>query len=562
MEGTSKTETLQHENTSGYVWYAGIYARLSVDNHGRKNESIDTQIEIAEEYIRKSDNIMLVGCYTDLGKTGTNFQRDGFDKLMADIRRHKITCVIVKDFSRFGRNYIETGNYIEKIFPFFNVRFISVSDGYDSHRAQGENDALSVHLKNIVNELYARDCAQKVRAIKKSKLKQGCYVGGIPSYGYNARWVDGKKILFPEEGTSDIVRKIYEMYDGGRGICSIISWLYGKKVHRPSEYRQTGHVYCVEGEDLKQWPGQTIRTILTNYVYIGALIQIRAGEKIYRSGQKRDIEPDEVIMIEHAHEPIVGEEIFYRIACKIEEKHKMELQKKGLPKDILPKDNYQGLIYCGECGKKLKRIRTSNAKSYKVSVRTYSYGCPDIQRADSHKCGSNFISLNTVNRIVLETIRKELDLSGIRMKTLVDFNRKQGERREREAEIRRRKIKACIHDIDIKMSSQYMQYRAGKIDKDVFLNIKTNGEREKNDLLKEVARQDSEKERIRKDVDAMDQFIRSLWKGKNSTVLDGQALRCLVKRITVYKGRRVEVVFHFSKELPCSIKKECIADEK
>lgn len=125
------------------IWNAGIYARLSVDNHNRKNESIDTQIDVAKEYIRKSENIVLAECYTDLGKTGTNFEREGFERMMVDIRRHKINCVIVKDFSRFGRNYIETGNYMEKIFPFFNVRFISVSDGYDSHRAQGENDVLA-----------------------------------------------------------------------------------------------------------------------------------------------------------------------------------------------------------------------------------------------------------------------------------------------------------------------------------------------------------------------------------------------------------------------------------
>lgn len=549
MAGISKKKTLQCENESECVWNAGIYARLSVDNHGWKNESIDTQIEIAKEYIRKSDNIILVGCYTDLGKTGTNFDREGFDKLMADIRRHKITCVIVKDFSRFGRNYIETGNYLEKIFPFFNVRFISVSDGYDSHRTQGENDVLAVNLKNIVNELYARDCAQKVRIIKNSKLKQGCYVGGIPSYGYYAKWVDGKKVLFPEEGTSDIVRKIYELFDGGRGIQSIILWLYEQKVHRPSEYKQTGHVYCVEGETLKQWSDQTIRTILTNYVYIGTLIQIRAGEKIYRSGQKRDIEPDEVIMIEHTHEPIVGEEIFYRIACKIEEKRRIELQKKGLPKDALPEDNYKDLIYCGECGRKLKRIGTSNTKSYKVSVKTYSYGCPDIQRIDSQKCDSHFISLNAINRIVLETMRKEFNLSGIRMKTLLDFNRKQGERGEKEIEKRARKIETRIQDIDIEMSSQYMQYRAGRIDKDAFVNIKTNREMQKNNLLQEMSGQAIEVQRIRKEVDVMDQFIRSLWKGKNGTVLDRQALRCLVKRITVYKNRHVEIVFNFSKEL-------------
>ena len=186
MARTSKKakETVLPARPAECIWNAGIYARLSVDKHGRKNESIDTQIEIAKEYIGKSENIVLAECYTDLGKTGTNFEREGFEKLMADIRRHKINCVIVKDLSRFGRNYLEAGNYMEKIFPFFNVRFISVSDGYDSHRTQGENDALAIHLKNVVNELYARDCAEKVRTMKRSKMEQGCYVGGVPSYGY------------------------------------------------------------------------------------------------------------------------------------------------------------------------------------------------------------------------------------------------------------------------------------------------------------------------------------------------------------------------------------------
>ena len=259
----NKQETLQPKQPPS-ICKAGINARLSVDNYDKKNESIDTQIEIAKEYVRQSENITLVDCYTDLGKSGTNFEREGFGRLMTDVRRHKINCVIVKDFSRFGRNYIETGNYMEKIFPFFNVRFISITDDYDSHRTEGENDTLTVNLKNIVNELYARDCAEKVREIKKSKLKQGCYVGGIPAYGYYGKWIDGKKVLFPEEGTSDVVREIYELFDGGNTIREIISRLYDKRVHRPKDYQSTGHVYCEEGEMLRQWSDQTIRTILTN----------------------------------------------------------------------------------------------------------------------------------------------------------------------------------------------------------------------------------------------------------------------------------------------------------
>lgn len=549
MARTSKKakETRLSARPAECIWNAGIYARLSVDKHDQKNESIDTQIEVAKEYIGKSENIVLAGCYTDLGKTGTNFEREGFEKLMADIRRHKINCVIVKDFSRFGRNYIEIGNYMEKIFPFFNVRFISVSDGYDSHRTQGENDVLMIHLKNVVNELYARDCAEKVRAIKRSKMEQGCYVGGIPSYGYYGRWINGKKVLFPEEGACDVVRKIYHLFDEGKGIRQIISWLYEQHVHRPSEYKRVGHVYSEEGELLKQWSDQTIRTILTNPVYIGTLVQIRAGDKIYRNGERHHIEPDEVAAVEHAHEPIISEDLFYRVSTKIEEKRKTELLKKRMPEDTLPEDIYKDLIYCGECGGKLRRICGLNKKSYQVSIRSYSYGCPNIQRIDALKCDSHFISFHAVNRIVLETLRKEFHLSGVRMKTLADYNRKQAEQKEKNAEKRKGDIQARIQDLDIEMSSIYIQYRAGRIDKEAFLNLKVNREKEKSNLMMELSKQEINVQHIRKEAEEMNHFIRCLWKGKGSAELDSQAVRYLVKKITVYKDRRVEILFHFGK---------------
>ena len=437
---------------------------------------------------------------------------------------------------------------MEKIFPFFNVRFISVSDGYDSHRIQGENDVLAIHLKNVVNELYAKDCAEKVKTIKRSKMEQGCYVGGVPSYGYHGRWINGKKVLFPEEGASDVVRKIYHLFDEGEGIRQIISWLYEQHVHRPSEYKRVGHVYSEEGELLKQWSDQTIRTILTNPVYIGTLVQIRAGDKIYRNGERHHIEPDEVVTVEHTHEPIISEDLFYRVSTKIEEKRKAELKKKRLPEDTLPEDIYRDLIYCGECGGKLRRICGLNRKSYQVSIRSYSYGCPNIERIDALKCDSHFISFHALNRIVLETLQKEFHLSGVRMKTLVDYNRKQAEQKEKNAEIRKGDIQARIQDLDIEMSSIYIQYRAGRIDKEAFLNLKVSKETEKSNLIMELSKQEINVQHIRKEAEEMNHFIRCLWKGKDSTELDSQAVRCLVKKITVYKDRRVEILFNFSKE--------------
>ena len=152
------------------MYSVGIYARLSVDakcmacEQARKNESIETQIEIAKAFVKSQSDMMIFDCYSDIGKTGTNFEREGFERMMRDVRTRKIDCIIVKDLSRFGRNHIETGNYIEKIFPFMGVRFIAVTDNFDSMNISGQNEALGVNLKNLVNEMYARDIALKVKS--------------------------------------------------------------------------------------------------------------------------------------------------------------------------------------------------------------------------------------------------------------------------------------------------------------------------------------------------------------------------------------------------------------
>ena len=159
----------------GKIYHVGIYARLSVDTDERKNESVETQVEIAKGFIDQQKDMIIYDTYVDLGKTGTNFEREGFERMMRDVRMRKIDCIVVKDLSRFGRNHIETGNYIEKIFPFMGVRFIAVTDNFDSMNISGQNETLSINLKNLVNEMYARDIAVKSKASKRLKWEQGSY---------------------------------------------------------------------------------------------------------------------------------------------------------------------------------------------------------------------------------------------------------------------------------------------------------------------------------------------------------------------------------------------------
>ena len=174
------------------VCMAAIYARLSVDSDEKKSESIETQVTLIKEFIQKHNEnpdreyeIAVYDIYSDLGKTGTNFDRPGFERMMNDVRAGKINGILVKDFSRFGRNYIETGNYLEKILPFMKVRFVSVCDNYDSYAPDAKNQELSMNIKNLVNDAYAKDISAKERAAKRIAQKNGEYVGSTAPYGYS-----------------------------------------------------------------------------------------------------------------------------------------------------------------------------------------------------------------------------------------------------------------------------------------------------------------------------------------------------------------------------------------
>ena len=185
------------------VYRAAIYARLSVDTDERKSESIETQIVLIKEFIQKHNaeehkeyELVIYDIYSDLGKTGTNFERAGFERMMNDVREGKINCILVKDFSRFGRNYIETGNYLEKILPFMKVRFISVCDHYDSFAPDAKNQELSMNIKNLVNDAYAKDISEKERAAKRIAQKNGEYVGSTAPYGYRCKKIGGDMQLW------------------------------------------------------------------------------------------------------------------------------------------------------------------------------------------------------------------------------------------------------------------------------------------------------------------------------------------------------------------------------
>jgi DNA invertase Pin-like site-specific DNA recombinase len=313
----------------------GIYARLSVDSHSSKNDSIETQIMMAKEYLNLHQELQLYQCYSDLGKSGMHFERTGFQQLMQDVRSHRVDCIVVKDFSRFGRDYIETGNYIEKVFPFMGVRFISVIDQYDSFVSDSSDTKLTMNLKNLVNEMYAKDIANRVKIAKRVKQEQGNYTGGVAPYGYCASYHQGRKVLVPEPITSEIVRQIFSLFDKNCSQTNIVRYLFHQKIHRPSERHKFGHIYQENEEPLKQWAKATIKAMLKNPVYIG---QLR------HNGELTVQNADESKQME-SHEPLIEQNLFYRIATKFEqqtEKYSSQLKKGNLCPSIIDLNRQKG----------------------------------------------------------------------------------------------------------------------------------------------------------------------------------------------------------------------------
>lgn len=291
---------------------SALYARISVDC---ESESIDNQLCYLREYAKKL-GLEVVGEYVDIGKSGTNYRRSGFESMMERIYRREIKCVVVKDLSRFGRNYIETGEFIEKIFPLYGVRFIAVDDNYDSDSSMGDNILFNYTIKNLVNEMYARDISKKVSSSIKAKQSRGkAYRSPVIPYGYRLnRGYGESKLTEKEKDKSDtgnyiydidekvawVVRGIFDKYYCGMNITDITKWLNDKRISPPQEYRKTGQVYS----DSKRWVKSSVYRILNNKIYFGVVEKHKTSCSFYADVRKKTTEINDRIYISNVAPPL------------------------------------------------------------------------------------------------------------------------------------------------------------------------------------------------------------------------------------------------------------------
>lgn len=335
-----------------------LYIRLSDEEEDTDNtDKIENQKDILIEYIAEKPEFKLLKIYCDNGKTGRNFNRAAWIRMMGDVKSGKITCIIVKDLSRLGRNYIESGEYLDSLFPSYGIRFIAVNDGYDSLYTKENREDILYPLKNVINDAYSKDLSTKVKSARRIQRNNAEFTGSIASYGY-LRDPDIKGHLIIDEPAAQIVKKIFSRISEGQSYSEIARKMNEEKVDCPRKHLFKLGLRSSEECIHKLWTYQTVRQIVRNPVYLGDMVQGKSGNT-----------PLDIVNIQKTHEPIIENELFYKVQnriadIKMGQNGRHNKVKKG-PDDYL----FRSKIFAANTGKAMNPVRYF--KGQNVEVKGY-----------------------------------------------------------------------------------------------------------------------------------------------------------------------------------------------
>ncbi len=377
------------------IYNVGIYARLSRDDERTgESVSIENQKELLHRYVREQ-GWNLIDYYVDDGVSGTTFDRPGLNRLIGDVTAGKVNLVLCKDLSRWGRDYIECGKYTDYIFPSLGCRFIALNDGVDTLH---KNNEMVMILKNVMNDLYARDTSNKIKAVKKSTFLSGKYVGAYAPLGYQKSPED-KHVLIPDPVTAPVVKRIFDLRCQGYSYRKIASTYNEEGIPTPSTY----YYMCQGKPNIRKeggyWQAQTVKSILQNEVYLGHMVQNKTGNVSYKIHKQVEKPKDEWIKVENTHEPLISQEVWEQVQ-RIGEQHTKYRTKKDGTTSL-----FSGILRCMDCGTTM-RYYHDGRKHKDGSPSTYhSYVCERYASGGKTVCSAHILNQRVITNIVLLDIR-------------------------------------------------------------------------------------------------------------------------------------------------------------
>lgn len=517
------------------LFNVAIYIRLSrEDGDKEESDSVGNQRKLLTEYVSRHDDFILYDIYIDDGYTGTNFNRPAFQKMIADIEDKKVNCVVVKDLSRFGRDYIDTGRYLERIFPELGVRFISVSDNIDSIKQAYD---MLLPIKNIFNEQYARDISNKIQATVKSKQKAGEFIGAFTSYGYKKSPVNKNKLVI-DEYASEVVKRIFAMYAQGIGKQSIAKQLNAEGILCPSEYKKlNGENYknCNRLKTTSYWTYSTINTMLHNEMYIGNMIQ---GKKHQRMrGKQHKVDKENWVRVENTHEPIIDWDTWDKVRKLLSKKHRdIDLETN--------KNIFAGFIKCGDCGRSMMKNFWRRADGSK----SYSFYCGTYKRSGKDYCTPHTLPFQVLNDIVLGDLKAIIR----NVENLQELIKKQS---CTELKIKNStnteliKVKAELERVKKLKKSIYEDYKDELISKEEYLSYREDYQQKEALYSKQIETLEAKKkETVTEDVFETP-WLKRLLELKDIEELDRDIVVEMIDEITVYENRKIKIRYNFGDEL-------------
>lgn len=529
------------------IWSVAQYIRLSQEDNDtgiekKESNSITSQKALLNEYIKEYDDLIIYDTYVDDGYTGTDFNRPGFQRLLEDMRNGNINCVLVKDLSRLGRNYIEVGNYIEQIFPLFNVRFIAINDSVDSFRNPMSSNTILVPFKNLINDEYARDTSIKIKSALNGRKKKGEFIGAFPSYGYVKDEQDKHKLVIDEDA-AEIVRKIFEWkVDEGLGNLAICHRLNDMGVLNPTGYKKKKLNQNYNNSKMKEedysWGPSTVRNILKNDVYIGNVTQGKRKIKSYKIHKVEQVPENEWITVENMHEPIIDKELFN----KAQELRRVDtrVQNSGTL------SMWAGILKCADCGRAMHKKYCKNTSG---TVYEY-YICGTYRKKSNKLCTKHTLKLEELDNSVLEAIKLHIELLVDTEKLLEQVNKFETKRLANEniLRIRQAKEKELVKVSNLKRCL-YEDWRNDDITREEYLDYKQKYEQDIERINSFISNLDEQWKKEDEVINEKNKWIEEFKTYKNITQLDRDIIIELIDYIEIYENRKIKIYFKFMNEL-------------
>jgi len=510
------------------IFRIGGYVRLSAEDKKVKGDSIETQQAIIKAYIDEHPDLELVEMYIDNGLSGQSFQRPAFTRMVEDMESGKINGCISKDLSRLGRNAIDTGYYIEKFFPTKGIRYIAITDDYDS--ADPNSGGVMVNLKNMVNEHYALEIGRKIRQTKQMNIRKGKFVGRLAPYGF-MKSKDDKHQLVLDPYASPIVRTMFEMAAGGKGVTAILDWLNGNKILPPKRYYHSIGLTSdkdIDGRHI-HWNKGGIYTILKNRVYCGDMVQ---GKYHTRSYVQKSIPKSDWVIVEDTHEGIVSRELFDKVQTLWTDSPKSK-------RTPYSENIFLRKVFCGHCGMSLKR---RNGGKQAVN---YQLACNTRQAYSKDDCVPVSIGENDLKEALLELLATQAEVLGVGVS--MEIQPQSTEQTAYKAELRQ--IQADIGKNSHFLKSLYESLMTQDITQDEYREMKVDYEAKISDLTaKETALRDKLVKHIAKET-ATAKAALQLGGVRQLADLTAESLDKLVEKILVFEDRHIEVQFKFANGL-------------